>query len=217
MPKSEGSTADEIIRCARTLIVSGGYNGFSYADIAESVGIRKPSVHHHFPTKLNLVCMLVQQYRAEFAAGVAEIERRSADPLESIRAYVGFWEGCIAEPTSAFCVCALLAAEIPSLPEQLVVELTAHFKELSEWLTSVLERGVRQGCIVLSGEVLSESETFMATIHGAMLSARAYRDPGIFQVIARNAVDKLTPLQVIRPPVKSRSTNQKQRDKENSQ
>ncbi len=30
--------------------MSGGYNGFSYADIAEVVGIRKTSIHHHFPT-----------------------------------------------------------------------------------------------------------------------------------------------------------------------
>jgi len=193
MPTSQGSTAEEILRCARALIVAGGYNGFSYADIAEAVGIRKPSIHHHFPTKLNLVCTLVQQYRAEFAAGIAEIERRSTDPMECIRAYVGFWEGCIDDPSSSFCVCALLAAEIPSLPTQLVLELTGHFKDLAGWLRSVLERGVRQGDIALDGDVFSESETFMATVHGAMLSARAYGDPGIFHVIAGNAMHKLTP------------------------
>ena len=42
------STADDILACARSLIVAGGYNGFSYADIADVVGIRKPSIHHHF-------------------------------------------------------------------------------------------------------------------------------------------------------------------------
>src|ERR1700742_4257259 len=151
MAKTSGSTAGDILRCARTLIVSGGYSGFSYADIAEAVGIRKPSVHHHFPTKLDLVCTLVRQYRAEFATGVAEIERRSADPIDCIRAYVGFWESCIGDPASSFCVCALLAIEIPSLPEQLVLELTAHFKDLSGWLTSVLERGVRRGDIEVDG------------------------------------------------------------------
>ena len=193
MPRSDGSTADEILRCARAPIVAGGYSGFSYADIAEAVGIRKPSIHHHFPTKLNLVCTLVEQYRAEFASGIAEIERHSADPMDCIRAYVGFWEGCIADPTSSFCVCALLAVEIPSLPEQLVVELTGHFAQLSGWLTSVLERGAHQGSVVLRGDVHAEAETFMATIHGAMLSARAYGDPGVFHVIARNAMDRLTP------------------------
>jgi TetR/AcrR family transcriptional repressor of nem operon len=29
------ATSDDIISCARSLILSGGYNGFSYADIAD--------------------------------------------------------------------------------------------------------------------------------------------------------------------------------------
>jgi TetR/AcrR family transcriptional repressor of nem operon len=39
-------TSDDILACARSLIVAGGYNGFSYADIADVVGIRKASIHH---------------------------------------------------------------------------------------------------------------------------------------------------------------------------
>jgi TetR/AcrR family transcriptional regulator, transcriptional repressor for nem operon len=192
VPTPSSSTADDILHSARTLIVAGGYSGFSYADIADAVGIRKASIHHHFPTKLNLVCTLVQRYRAEFAAGVAEIERHSSTPMDCIRAYVGFWAGCIDDPTSSFCVCALLAAEIPSLPDQLVSELTAHFRELSAWLVSVLERGARDGSIAIDDDVRPEAETFMATVHGAMLSARAYGDPGVFQVVAETAIHKLT-------------------------
>ena len=44
-----GSTAERIVHEARNLIMTRGYNGFSYADIAEAVGIRKASIHHHFP------------------------------------------------------------------------------------------------------------------------------------------------------------------------
>jgi TetR/AcrR family transcriptional repressor of nem operon len=39
------TTSDAILACARALIASGGYNGFSYADIADVVGIRKASIH----------------------------------------------------------------------------------------------------------------------------------------------------------------------------
>ena len=47
------ATSDDILGCARTLIIAGGYNGFSYADVAAVVGIRKASIHHHFPTKVD--------------------------------------------------------------------------------------------------------------------------------------------------------------------
>ncbi len=36
------TASDEIPAFARALIVAGGYNGFSYADIADLVGIRTP-------------------------------------------------------------------------------------------------------------------------------------------------------------------------------
>src|SRR5262245_17706293 len=109
--------ADDILRCARSLIIAGGYNGFSYADISKVVGIRNASIHHHFPSKSDLVRTLVELYRKEAEAGIAELERNISDPQEQLRAYIGFWEACIADATAPFCVCALLAGEIPVLPE----------------------------------------------------------------------------------------------------
>lgn len=175
--------ADDILRCARSLIVAGGYNSFSYADISKVVGIRNASIHHHFPSKSDLVRTLVEQYREEAEAGIAELERHVSDPLEQLRAYVGFWEACIEDETAPFCVCALLAGEIPVLPEAVVLEVRAHFRMLSDWITSVLEHGATQGRFRLTGTTRAEAEIFMATVHGAMLSARAYGDATTFGAI----------------------------------
>jgi len=145
------ATSDDILGCARTLIVVGGYNGFSYADIAAVVGIRKASIHHHFPTKVDLVRTLLQRYREEAELGISEFGRRSENPVDQLRSYVGFWEGCIGDPTTSFCVCALLASQIPVLPDEIVDEVRAYFRVLSGWLTALLDRGVGQGAIALSG------------------------------------------------------------------
>ncbi|EJP4955223.1 TetR/AcrR family transcriptional regulator, partial [Escherichia coli] len=45
------STYDKILRQTDTLIQQSGFLGFSYADLAEVIGIRKASIHHHFPGK----------------------------------------------------------------------------------------------------------------------------------------------------------------------
>ncbi|MFE0018805.1 TetR/AcrR family transcriptional regulator [Mesorhizobium sp. NPDC059054] len=183
--------ADEILSCARSLIIKGGYNSFSYADISSVVGIRNASIHHHFPSKSDLVRKLVAQYREEAAAGIAELERNVSDPLEQLRAYVGYWEGCIADATHPFCVCALLASEIPVLPEAVVLEVRAHFRGLSDWLASVLERGAAQGRLTLTGTARAEAEMFMATVHGAMLSARAYGDARTFGAITHPLLGRI--------------------------
>jgi TetR/AcrR family transcriptional repressor of nem operon len=186
------ATSDDILRVARTLIIAGGYNGFSYADIADVVGIRKASIHHHFPTKVDLVRTLLKRYREEVEAGIAESQRDLA-PLEQLRAYIGFWEECIGDGTAAFCVCALLASEIPILPDEITVELRTHFATLSDWLTTVLEQGADNGTFVLHDTARSEAETFLATVHGAMLSARAYGDGHVFGVITKALLERLLP------------------------
>jgi TetR/AcrR family transcriptional repressor of nem operon len=187
------TTSDDILRCARSLIIAGGYHGFSYADISKVVGIRNASIHHHFPGKSDLVRTLVARYREEAEAGIAELERQVPDPLGQLRAYTGYWEACIADATAPFCVCALLATQIPVLPEDVALEVRAHFRALSAWLTSVLERGAKQGSLRLTGTAKAEAEAFMATVHGAMLSARAYGDAKIFGVITQPLLARLVP------------------------
>jgi len=186
-------TSDDILACARSLIVAGGYNGFSYADIADVVGIRKASIHHHFPSKVDLVRTLVARYRKEAEAGMANLELQVSDPLAQLRFYAGYWEACIADASAPFCVCALLASQLPVLPEEVGLEVRAHFRSLSAWLTSVLERGARRGQLQLMSAPRAEAEAFMATVHGAMLSARAYGDPKIFGVVTGQLLERFAP------------------------
>jgi TetR/AcrR family transcriptional repressor of nem operon len=174
------TTSDDILACARSLIVTGGYNGFSYADIADVVGIRKASIHHHFPSKAELVRTLVGRYREAAEEGIANLEHAVSGPLEQLRAYIGYWKACIGDASAPFCVCAMLASELPILPEEVALEIRAYFRYLAGWLASTLERGVQQKTIVLANAPRVEAEIFMAAVHGAMLSARAYGDTGIF-------------------------------------
>lgn len=189
---TSSTTADDILRCARSLVVRGGYNSFSYADISDVVGIRKASIHHHFPSKSDLVRTLVGQYRKEAAAGLRQLEQDVPDPLDQLRAYVGYWEACIADASHPFCVCALLAGEIPVLPEAVTLEVRAHFRALSDWLTSILERGAAQGRFSLTGTPRDNAELFMAAVHGAMLSTRAYGDATTFGAITRPLLERIT-------------------------
>lgn len=186
------TTFDKILGSARSLIIAGGFNGFSYADIADAVGIRKASIHHHFPSKVDLVCTLISLYREQLETGLAQIDQQIPDPLDKLRAYTGYWEKCILDASAPICMCALLASELPALPEELRVEIRAFFNSLSSWLTSVFDQGLQQKNIYIKSEPSVEAESFMATIHGAMLSARAYSDPKIFGVITHPLLERFS-------------------------
>lgn len=187
----EAQTAERILASARQLVIAGGYNGFSYADIAQAVGIRKPSIHHHFPSKAELARALVAGYRDDLAAGLAHFESLSPDAAVQLQSYIATWQACIADGSMPFCLGAQLAAELPALPPEVAMEVKAHFRLLAAWLTKVLERGVEQGRFRLSASAEVEAEAIMATVHGAMLSARAYGTPATFGLIVRPLLDRL--------------------------
>lgn len=187
----EQNTAEKILDAAQSLIVMGGYNGFSYADISEAVGIRKASIHHHFPTKADLVASLLTRYEAQAKAGLAAVRDTIPSPAGQLQAYIGHWQACIADASRPFCVCAMLAGEMPLLPEEVAAGVRAHFDHLSAWLAAVLKDGVEQKLFHLEATAEDEAQSLMACVHGAMLSARAFGRPGMFPAIVAPQVTRL--------------------------
>ena len=187
------ATSDQILTSARSFIVSGGYNGFSYADISVVVGIRKASIHHHFPSKVDLVQTLVRQYRESAEVGLTQLVEVVPDSMQLLEAFAANWARCIEDASIPFCVCALLASELPALPPEVASEVSAYFRYLSSWLAGVMERGAGQGTLRLDVEAPVEAELFMATVHGAMLSARAQNDPALFDAILKPTLRRLSP------------------------
>ena len=191
MNKDLTPQAMRILDCAQTLIASGGYNGFSYADISAQVGITKASIHHHFPKKADLVRTLVQRYRAAAAEGMAALTANRATPQGCLQAYVAWWAACIGDATMPICICAMLAAETPVLPADVAEEVRLHFAGLTAWLEAVLASGAVDRAFHLQSAPAVHAETFMATVHGAMLSARALGDPKLFDSIMQSTLTRL--------------------------
>jgi AcrR family transcriptional regulator len=52
------------------LNVDGGYDGFSFRELAADVGVKSASVHHHFPTKAILGAGVARRYTDRFTEAV---------------------------------------------------------------------------------------------------------------------------------------------------
>ncbi|SDG08920.1 TetR/AcrR family transcriptional regulator [Paraburkholderia phenazinium] len=184
-------TANRIIEAGRQLIMRRGYSGFSYADVADAIDIRKASIHHHFPAKTDLVIAVLNDWRETFDADMVLLEASGADALAQLRAYIGHWERCIADDTAPFCVAGMLGAELPSLPEEVAKEVKAFFDNLTAWLEQVLESGVKNDLFKLSSSVQTEAATLVSLVYGAMLAARAYGNVSLFKDVTDSAVERL--------------------------
>ena len=176
-------TASKLIDEAGQLITHAGYNGFSYADLAERLGIRKPSIHHHFPSKVDLVVAVVEQQRVAIQSQIRSLEDGEPDAMAQLLAYVDYWKRCIEDQSATFCLAGVLAVELPGLPLEVGAAVQRHFNALGLWLERVMELGVKQGTIQLELEPRTSAQFFQTAIYGAMVMARAYGDPAKFTFI----------------------------------
>jgi len=188
----QGETAVRILDAANALLIDRGYSAFSYADIADTVNIRKASIHHHFPTKAGLVVAVLKRHRARISEGMKALDDQIENPLARIKNYFKYWEGCIESRTLSFCIGALLAAEMPSLPEEVQAEVRLHFSMLTEWFERTLKAGLKARTIHLQGTVATEAQMLIAVLHGAMLSARATNSSAVFRSLSRSEINRIS-------------------------
>ena len=138
-------TRSLLVQEAEFLIRTRGYSAFSFADLAERAKIRKASVHHYFPTKEDLIVILVREYLVRFRAALEDIRQRRAGAGERLRAYaqlflVGFEKGMLP-------LCGALSAERAALPESMRPMVEAFFQIHLDWLAGVLREGRTAGAL----------------------------------------------------------------------
>ena len=177
-------TEERIVTVAHQLIEVQGYNAFSYADIAAAVGIRKASIHYHFPNKHDLVRAVVARYRAATREQLMQIEHETSNACHKLQRYAITTEAD-SRGLPRICLCALLAAEFPTLPDDVRAEVEGFFIDQVTWLATVFRDGVAAGLLQLQRSIEIEAQLFLAALDGAVLVARAFNDPHRYDVLAQ--------------------------------
>lgn len=163
-------TRDKLLAHAEILVRTRGYAGFSYADLAEAIGIRKASIHHHFPTKEDLGVALVEAYGRRYDRALAEIERASADGLKRVEAYAALYLHGVTEEQG--CLVAAMATELGILPEPMRRGVAEFFERHIAWLTRVLAEARANGTVRKDVTPAHHARMIVAALEGALLMER---------------------------------------------
>ncbi len=174
--------ADEILDVTQTLVQQHGYHGFSFRDVAKSVGIKSASVHYHFPTKELLGAALARRYTDATLAHLGDPSDLNKDPDVLIGSFVAVFRGVL-ENDGLMCLCGMLGAETRTLPEQVAVESRRFFERTSAWLATVLKR---RDVGISAQQAEAQALRIIATLEGSMIVSRAMNDLKVFDRIAAN-------------------------------
>ena len=95
-------TSDRLLDAAERLTQTRGFNGFSYRDLEQAIGIKTASIHYHFPTKSDLGVAMADRYVARFALGLAEINTAHPKATDRLCSLVDLFQSVIDD--KRFCV-----------------------------------------------------------------------------------------------------------------
>lgn len=164
----------EILDCAQALIQKRGYNGFSYADISSAVGIRKASIHHHFPTKVDLVVAVVERYRENFNSCLLNINSQK-HWMSKVRLYAELYQDVLTE--DKLCLCGMLASDMETLPDAVKNVVRDFLNDNAIWLVEVLASDnpklPKQRLSNIAWQIIN-------LLQGGIMMARLLQDPMVF-------------------------------------
>ena len=175
-------TSQRILDVAERLVQTRGFNGFSYADIAEALKVTKASLHYHFRGKADLGASLIERYERNFLAALATIDAEAPDARMKLRRYAAIYGSVLR--ADRMCLCGMLAAEFGTLPEPMRADLRHFFDENERWLVGVLKQGRKDHSVKFAGSPAEAAQALVGSLEGAMMISRSYADPARFRGIA---------------------------------
>jgi len=186
---------EHILDSAEALIRSRGFDGFSYADIEKEVGIRKASIHHHFPSKADLSLALIQRYHENFNGKLAAIKVSNTLAMDQLCAFLDSYRDALAG-CDMLCLCVALNAGRDSLSQDVRDEITGFYQDSTQWLEALFKLAKKDDSILDVGtkkdDIKLEAAATLASVIGGQLLARssgtlAQFDNATAQIRARSA------------------------------
>ena len=102
-PRPKGRIKD-ILNAAEKQVKKGGYNAFSFREIAKEIGIKSASVHYHFPTKEALGAALASHYSEKFLHALGTPETLIKQKKNPIAHYVQTFKTAL-QKDKRMCLC----------------------------------------------------------------------------------------------------------------
>jgi len=164
---------EALLKAAEDKVRLGGYNNFSFRELANEVGIKSASVHYHFPTKADLGAEVAHQYTNSFLEALGDPNALKAKGINPIDVYTQLFRSSLLTDDK-MCLCGLLGAQSESLPDKVRIEVKRFFNQNLAWL---------QAAHIANGKD-NPSQAAIVTIsllEGAMMISKALNDHSYFE------------------------------------
>ena len=178
--KELSPTAAKIADIAEHFIQSRGYNGFSFRDIQDALGIKTASIHYHFKTKQDLAKAVFERYLARYKLVLEKIEQDQEGAEARLDTLANLFIST--RDDDKLCLCGMYASDYRSLDSELSFTLN-RFVEINEaWIEKVVQLGVDSGELNSQSSPKDIAKMYFSSLEGSTLLAQ-FKDSSYIQEV----------------------------------
>lgn len=160
----------QILAIAADILEHKSFAAFSYQDLADRLGIRKASIHHHFPSKDELGVELLKFFQARGDALMAELLDDAKSPGDALRKIFAMCEKVMFDGDTKVCPSCAFEVDAPNLSPALVDALRESSSNFQGQLAKLLAEARAGGEIAFLGEIQDQAATLVSALQGARIA-----------------------------------------------
>ncbi len=134
-------TYNKILSSANRLYVQQGYTATSMRQVAETAGIGKATIYHHFPNKQSIVMALLQRNLTRMEEALQSV-RAETEPRHRIQVAAEASVNFLFESAD---IMQIVRREVPGGRDQMQSSFSRFFQEYMTLLADAIRRGIKQG------------------------------------------------------------------------
>lgn len=170
---------DRVLDAAEQLVQERGLTAVSFQQLADAVGLSKPTIFHHFKNKEELAQALVERCQSKYGVEYGAIIDDDAPAPQKLRRIAASFEEGLEQ--KRLCLLSSLGQSTPTLSDAVQDDLRLSATRAIDRFARVFEQGQRDGSLRFEGTPPDAAAAFLALLQGLQVLARAKRDHNLFR------------------------------------
>ncbi|MGK0263266.1 MAG: TetR/AcrR family transcriptional repressor of nem operon [Planctomycetota bacterium] len=160
----------QILATAADILEHKSFAAFSYQDLADRLGIRKASIHHHFKSKNELGIELLKFFQARSDALMTDMLADAESPGAALRMVFEMCEKVMFDGETKVCPSCAFEVDAKNLSPAMIDMLRESTESFQQQLASLLAAARTGGEIAFLGDVQDQAATIVSALQGARIA-----------------------------------------------
>jgi len=165
-------TRTRILDVAEELIQRVGLNAMSYKHISDAVGIRKASIHHHFPKKENLVDELLNRCNVSYGSDYKKIVDTPNSAPKKLEKLADVFEDGLRK--RQLCFVGMISSDLDTLQINSCRILEKTIQRTVDIFSVAFRQGLEEASLSFTGTAEEAAYSYFSFLLGAQIAARAH-------------------------------------------